>query len=209
MIFVLNTNWWNRARYTLYAPVYDRIAGRLVEGRRRAIELLNVQPGERVLIVGCGTGLDLELLPRGCHVTAIDITPAMVEKTRARGAELGIEVDARVMDAANLTLPDASFDCALLHLVLAVVPDPRGTARETARVLRPHGRASIFDKFVPDDSHPSLVRRILGIAANIVATNINRRLGDVLAGSGLAVEHLEPSVFGGLFVVGRVGVEAR
>lgn len=200
---VLNTNLWNRLRYTLYAPFYDLVAGRLVSGRRRAIELLNIQPGERVLIAGCGTGLDLEWLPRGCHVTAIDITPAMIEKTRARGAALGVEVDARVMDAASLSLPDASFDCVLLHLVLAVVPDPYATAREAARALRPGGRAAIFDKFLPDDAHPSLVRRFVGMATHVAATNINRRLGDLLAGSGLVLEHREPSVFGGVFVVGR------
>ena len=199
---MVNTNFWNRLRYTLYAPFYDIVARRLVSGRRRAIELLNIQPGDRVLIDGCGTGLDLELLPSGCHVTAIDITPAMVEKTRARAAALGLEIDARVMDAANLSLPDVSFDCVLLHLVLAVVPDPHGTAREATRVLRPGGRASIFDKFLPDDTHPSLIRRAFGLATHVVATNINRRLADVLANSGLEVEHLEPSVFGGVFKVG-------
>jgi phosphatidylethanolamine/phosphatidyl-N-methylethanolamine N-methyltransferase len=157
-----------------------------------------------VLIAGCGTGLDLELLPRGCRVTAIDITPAMVEKTRERAASLGIEIDARVMDAASLSLADASFDCVLLHLVLAVVPDPHGTAREAARVLRPGGRASIFDKFLPDDARPSLFRRAVNVATNVAATNINRRLGDVLAGSGLTLEHIEPSVFGGVFRVGIV-----
>ena len=120
----VNTNWWNRARYTLYAPVYDVVVRRLHRGRRRALALLDVQPGERVLIVGCGTGLDLELLPSSCPVTAVDLTPAMVEKTRARAAALGLAVDARVMDASRLEFADGSFDCVLLHLILAVVPDP-------------------------------------------------------------------------------------
>lgn len=203
----INTNRWNRLRYTLYAPVYDLLVQRIDSGRRRAIELLDVKPGERVLIDGCGTGLDLELLPRGVRITAIDITPAMVEKTRARAAALGIEVDARVMDAAQLEFDDGSFDCVLLHLVLAVVPDPIATAREAARVLRPGGRASIFDKFLPEDARPSLVRRILNLAANVVATNINRRLGDLLSGSGLTLISDEPSVFGGVFRVAIAGRE--
>ena len=191
----INTNAWNRMRYTLYAPFYDRIVGRLARGRRRAIELLNVQPGERVLIVGCGTGLDLELLPRTAEITAIDLTPAMVEKTRARG----VPVDARVMDASKLDFPDASFDVVILHLILAVVPDPYATAREAARVLRPNGRASIFDKFLPDERSPSLPRRALGAIANVVATNINRRLGDLLAGTGLRVVREEGGGMGGIF----------
>ena len=194
----VNTNRWNRLRYTLYAPFYDLIVRRLGRGRRRAIELLDVKPGERVLIDGCGTGLDLELLPRDCHITAIDITPAMVEKTRVRAEALGLTIDARVMDAAALDLEDESFDCVVLHLILAVVPDPHATAREAARVLRGGGRASIFDKFA---DHASIARRALNVVTNFVATDITRRLEDVLAGTELRIVREEPSVFGGVFRV--------
>jgi ubiquinone/menaquinone biosynthesis C-methylase UbiE len=202
----VNTNWWNRMRYTLYAPLYDPVVRRIGRGRIRALELLAVQPRERVLIVGCGTGLDLEHLPREAEVTAVDLTPAMVEKTRERAATLGMTIDARVMDAAALTFPDASFDCVILHLILAVVPDPRTTAREAARVLRPGGRASIFDKFVGEGQSPSLVRRAVNLVANAVATDITRRLGDILAGSGLEIERDEPAAFGGVF---RVAIARR
>lgn len=197
----INTNRWNRLRYTAYAPFYDVFVRRLNRGRRRAIELLNVQEGERVLIAGCGTGLDLELLPRNARITAIDLTPAMVEKTRARAAALGMSVDARVMDAARLDFEDGAFDCVLLHLILAVVPDPYSTAKEAARVLRPGGRASIFDKFLPDASEASLGRRIVNVLANVFATEINRRLGDLLAVTPLRVVTNEASVFGGAFRV--------
>lgn len=197
----VNTNRWNRARYTLYAPFYDVIVRRLSKGRRRAIELLGVRDGDRVLIDGCGTGLDLELLPRGAQITAIDITPAMIEKTRERAAALGMSVDARVMDAARLDFADESFDCVILHLILAVVPDPSATAREAARVLRRGGCASIFDKFLHEEREPSLARRAANAVTNFFATDINRRLGDILDGAPLRVVHDEPSVFGGLFRV--------
>lgn len=193
----VNTNRWNRARYTLYAPFYDLIARRLGRGRRRAVALLDVKPGERVLIDGCGTGLDLELLPRDCAVTAIDLTPAMVEKTRARAAALGMTVDARVMDAARLEFADATFDCVLLHLILAVVPDPHASAREAARVLRRGGRASVFDKFAA--GRASLVRRALNVITNFVATDITRSLEEILDGTELRVVREEASVLGGVF----------
>lgn len=54
---------WNRARYSFYAPFYDAIVAPFQGGRRRSIELLAPQPGEGMLVVGCGTGLDLPLLP--------------------------------------------------------------------------------------------------------------------------------------------------
>ncbi|HYO77193.1 MAG TPA: class I SAM-dependent methyltransferase, partial [Thermoanaerobaculia bacterium] len=197
----VNTNGWNRLRYTLYAPFYDLIARRLGRGRRRAIELLHVRAGERVLIVGCGTGLDLELLPRNAQVTAVDLTPAMVEKTRARAERLGMSIDARVMDAAALDFDEASFDCVILHLILAVVPDPYATAREAARVLQAGGRASIFDKFLPDERDPSFGRRMVNVLTNVFATEINRRLGEILGGTDLRVVTNEASVFGGAFRV--------
>lgn len=199
---VINTNRWNRLRYTVYAPFYDVVARRLERGRRRALDLLRVQPGERVLIDGCGTGLDLELLPRGCHVTAIDITPAMVEKTKARAAALGMTVDARVMDAARLDFPDESFDCVVLHLILAVVPDPYAAASEASRVLKREGRASVFDKFAK--GRVSLLRRALNVITNALATDITRSLPALLAHTDLAIVEEEPSAFSGLFRVAIV-----
>lgn len=194
------TSWANRGnrlRYTLYTPFYDAVVRRLGRGRRRSLELLNVRPGERVLIAGCGTGLDIEHLPAGAQITAVDITPSMVERTRRRREG----IDARVMDAAKLDFADASFDCVILHLILAVVPDPRSTAREAARVLRPGGRAAIFDKFLPDEGRPSLVRRAANVVTRIVATDINRRLAPLVEGTTLRVVRDEPSVFGGMFRV--------
>lgn len=115
---------WNRARYSAYAPIYDLVAAPFATGRRRSIELLALQLGERVLIIGCGTGLDLPLLPANVRVTAFDLTPAMVARTAARAAELGRAVDTAVMNGQQVALADGAFDAILLHLILAVIPDP-------------------------------------------------------------------------------------
>jgi ubiquinone/menaquinone biosynthesis C-methylase UbiE len=199
-----NTNAWNRLRYGLYAPFYDVVARRLDRGRRRSIDILGLQPGERVLIPGCGTGLDLEHLSPSVRVTAGDLAPAMVRKTQARADALGLDADIRVMDAHALDLPDNSFDAALLHLILAVVPDPEAAIREVARVLRPGGRVGVFDKFLADAAEPSLVRRAASAVANVIATDLNRRLGPLLDASGLVLEREEPILFGGLFRVALI-----
>lgn len=198
-----NTNSWNRLRYSLYAPVYDVVARRLNAGRQRSIALLDLQPGERLIVPGCGTGLDFDHLPAGVEMVAGDLTPAMVERAAHRASTLGLGADVRVMDAHRLDLPDDHFDAALLHLLLAVVPDPEAAIREVARVLRPGGRVGIFDKFLDDDAHASWPRRMASAVTNVVATDLNRQLGPLLDAAGLVREHDEPVFFGGLFRVVR------
>lgn len=203
---------WNRARYDAYAPLYDAFVNRIgfVErGRRRALEMAQLRAGERVLIVAAGTGLDLPLLAAGVDVAAIDISPAMLARCAARAAGLEMRTHTVVMDAARLGFASASFDCVLLHLAIAVVPDPRATMREAARVLAPGGRISVFDKFLPDDAVASPLRRAVGALASIVATDINRQLGPLLAAGGLTLRALEPAGLGGLFVAARADKAAR
>lgn len=192
--------WWNRTRYRLYAPVYDWAARPLEAGRRRAIERLELGPDDEILILGSGPGVDLDYLPRNAHITAVDAAPEMVERAARRADTLGRAVDARVGDAQNLSLPDDSYDAVLLHLVLSVVPDPHAVAAETARVLRPDGRASVFDKFVAEDEEPSLLRRMLNPAARVLFSDLTRSLDPMLAGSGLEAGAREP-VFGGLYTI--------
>src|SRR5688572_8246278 len=135
------SNAWFRLKYTLQAPFYDRVA-RFDPERRRSIELLGLRPGERVLVLGAGTGADLPFLPADVEVLATDLTPAMLEQARAR---LRPGIDLRVMDAARLELPDGSFDAAILHMVLEVFADPARCLAEAARILRPGGRITVFD----------------------------------------------------------------
>jgi ubiquinone/menaquinone biosynthesis C-methylase UbiE len=192
---------WNRVRYTFWAPLYDRIAGAVgfETPRRESIGRLRLKPGDRVLIAGAGTGLDLDLIPPGADVTAIDVTPAMLARLDRRAALLGRPVTSRVMDARALAFPDESFDGVIMHLVLAVMPQPERGLREAARVLTPGGRISVFDKFLREDERPSAKRRLLNAFAKPLFSDMNRRLGPLVAAAGLTVEHDEAAAFGGMY----------
>lgn len=176
---------FNRWRYSLYAPVYDRLASVFTATRRRALENLALQPGERVLIVGCGTGLDLEFIAPGVAVCGIDVSPGMLRRARRRARRLGLTPDLRLGDARELPWPEASFDVVILHFILAVAPDPERIARESARVLRPGGRLSILDKFVAAGRRPSLLRRLANLFTHLLFSDINRQLEPLLAAADL------------------------
>jgi len=201
---------WNRLRYTVWAPAYDAIAGAagFDEARRRSIERLRLRAGDRVLIVGAGTGLDLPYLPSTVDLVAIDVTPAMLKRLERRAARAGRRVTARVLDARHLDFPDASFDALVMHLVLAVMPEPERGLAEAVRVLKPGGRIAVFDKFLRDDEQPSLKRRVLNAVARPLFSDLNRRLGALIAGTSLRVEQDEPAAFGGTYRIVTL-VESR
>jgi ubiquinone/menaquinone biosynthesis C-methylase UbiE len=194
---------WNRLRYTVWAPAYDAIAGAagFDTARRLSIDRLRLAPGDRVLIVGAGTGLDLDFLPPNVHVTALDVTPAMLQHLERRAARMGRSVTTRIMDARQLAFPDSSFDAVVMHLILAVMPEPDRGLREAVRVLTPGGRIAVFDKFLRDEERASWKRRLLNAIAKPLFSDLNRRFGPLVAGTRLVIEHDEQVAFGGSYRV--------
>ena len=198
---LFNTNKWNRIRYTLYVPFYDLIVWALNRYRRESIELLNIKQNEKVLIVGAGTGLDLNYIPRHAHVTATDITPGMINKLLSRARRLGLEVNASVMDGQDLEFEDSTFDCIVLNLIVAVIPEPNKCIREAERVMKsaPQGRAVVFDKFVKTGEKPSAMRKLLNLITGTFFSDINRKFEDIISGTGLRIVSDKPAAMGGAF----------
>lgn len=181
----INTNTWNKIRYTLYQPVYDLAGGLFQKYRKKSIDRLGLQQEEAVLILGAGTGLDLPFLTARQRITAIDITPSMVAKLKDRARKLSLDVDARVMDGQKLEFKDNTFDAIILHLIVAVVPAPVKCLQEAARVLKPGGRITIMDKFIPPGTRPGVLRRVLNPVANFLFSAINRDIDKILLPTSL------------------------
>lgn len=183
---LVSTNTWNRIRYTIYQPIYDLLLeGYFYKFRKRSIESLDIEPGASVLIIGAGTGLDLEFLSPDHHIHAIDITPAMVRKLQVRAQKLGLNVSAQTGDGQNLIFNDEEFDIVIMHLILAVFPDAKACIKEAERVLKPGGSFTIMDKFIQKEKESGLFRRLINPLSNIIATNLNRDVDEILSYTGL------------------------
>ncbi|MBB3231218.1 class I SAM-dependent methyltransferase [Halomonas stenophila] len=197
---MLNTTAWNRLRYGLYAPLYDHVAERAFrQARRQALAQVHWRPGMRVLLVGAGTGLDLPWLPRDIELHATDLSPAMVQRLAARAEAMGRDVETEVMDAEALHYPDGHFDVVVMHLILAVMPDPVRGLAEAHRVLAEHGQLCVMDKFQADERPAGPGRRALNLVTSAIATDITRQARPLLEGAGFAVEADRPVLMGSLF----------
>jgi len=164
--------------YNLIAPLYDFVIERpLLKARARSLRDLPAEMPGRALVSGVGTGLDLPLLPAMHRYVALDFSVAMLSRARPRGANLQIEWV--LGDSMALPFADAQFDHVILHLILAVVPQPEKCLSEAARVLKPGGTILIFDKFLRPQQHAWL-RRALNPLTRRLATRMDVVFEEVL-----------------------------
>jgi SAM-dependent methyltransferase len=166
-------------------PFLQRIAA-------RAIALLALTPGARVLELGCGTGVFLPLLAAAVgtdgHVVGLDHSPGFLEEARQRVITAGVStlVTLEEADAERLPFPAASFDAVHVERVLMHLEDPDAALREACRVLKPGG---IFVAAEPDSAgvrtdHPDDPEAMALIAAQdlvqvrqpAIGLELNRRM---------------------------------
>jgi len=139
----------------------------------------NLKPGETVLDLGSGAGIDVFLAAQQVgesgRVIGIDMTPEMLQRARENAAKHGIEnVEFRQGDIEAMPVDDASVDVVISNCVINLVPDKRSVYSEMHRVLRPGGRFIVSD-MVTYGTMPEAVKKDLELWAGCVAGALDRQ----------------------------------
>ena len=136
----------------------------------------SLRPGETIVDLGCGGGLDVLLAAKKVGPTGkaigIDMTPQMLELARRNAAQSGVtNVEFHQATIDKLPLADSSVDCVISNCVINLAPDKRAVFREIARVLKPGGRLAVSDialkQPLPPEIGASLIAYIGCIAGAI------------------------------------------
>ena len=182
-----------QARYQRISSIYDRMEG-MMEKRFRPWREKTWQfvYGPRVLEVGVGTGKNIEFWPRNIRVTAIDITPGMLEIACLRARWSGRQDDDLFLaDIQHLNLPSRIFNTVVATFVFCSVPDPIQGLHEIGRVVRPDGHILLLEHVRID--HPvigPLMDMLTPLIARFNGASINRRTVENVRAAGLRVDQV-------------------
>ena len=187
------------------AETYERymVPPLFAPSAQRLLDAAAPKPGERVLDVGCGTGIvargAARRLAGGGAVVGLDASPPMLAVARAASARAGLAVEWREGRAEALPFPDGAFDLALCQFALMFFGDRPRALAEMRRVLAPGGRAAIH-VFQTIGRHPFYEALDRSIALRLGTSAVQEIfcLGDadglraLLAGAGFEGVAIEP-----------------
>jgi ubiquinone/menaquinone biosynthesis C-methylase UbiE len=135
-----------RAKWDKLAPRFDGMASRGAEARWKPFkQALFRQMEGRILFLALGTGLDIASFPPGQDITAIDISPKMIDQAQPRIAAYDGTIHAEVMDVHEMPFASDSFDQVFTSCTFCSVPEPVKGLQALRRVLKPGGGLFMFE----------------------------------------------------------------
>lgn len=181
-----------REKWDKIAPTFDLMAGQGAEVRWKPFkERLFSHMGGRILFLALGTGLDIPTFPPGKDITAIDISPKMLEQARKRIEAYDGTIDAQVMDVHEMTFDPDSFDQVYTSCTFCSVPDPVNGLRALYRVLKPGGKLFMFEhtgsRYYPFRS----MLNLMTLFTQRVGPAMNRKTVDNVRAAGFRITEVD------------------
>lgn len=176
--------------YTWMAPVYDVFFSFMYSHIRAAIKRLNIQPRERVLEIGVGTGPSLSAYPAHCSVLGVDIAAPMLARAQQKIEQRGLShIQVRRMSALSLDLPDSSMDRVIAFHVVSVIPDVYKMMRELSRVCKPGGSLHVINYFCGESPKSQIIGELLDPLTRCIGWSSTLTRSSLFAKSDFKEEH--------------------
>ncbi len=187
-----------------YVAALEAIDGLREMQQLKALARTGIGPGQRVLDVGCGFGLETGrlagLVAPGGHAVGLDHSPAFIAEARRRASAAGIDASFEAGDAQALPFTDAAFDATRAERVLTYLADPETALGELRRVTRPGGTVALlepdFDSNAINLTDRLLTRRVLAHACDNGVVNgwLVRDLARMLRRAGFRDVHIDTRI---------------
>lgn len=187
MADVITRQKWDKA-----APNFDLMAGGGAEVRWRPYkERLFSHMDGRILFLALGTGLDIATFPPGKEITAIDISPKMLEQARERIAAYDGTIHAEVMDVHEMPFEDGSFDQVFTSCTFCSVPDPVKGLEALYRVLKPGGELRMFEHTGSRWYPFRYMMNAMTLLSERLGPSMNRKTVDNVRAAGFRIREVE------------------